>query len=192
MPRRNGQNQTLAPQLELLERRHGPNSKGDVGMEFLEVVKKMRECAGSHRSRDEGDVQLSALALRNRSGRFYRRGHLTEDPSAFRQEDLAGRSQPHLASASLEQTHADLAFELSYLLAQGRLCDMQGIGPTAEMCTFSDGDEIAQMPNFHGASWDGSDGGYRRARPDARRSEEHTSELQSHSDLVCRLLLEKK
>src|SRR5947207_12307635 len=30
----------------------------------------------------------------------------------------------------------------------------------------------------------------RAARPS--RSEEHTSELQSHSDLVCRLLLEKK
>src|SRR5438034_3332815 len=29
-------------------------------------------------------------------------------------------------------------------------------------------------------------------RPVAERSEEHTSELQSHSDLVCRLLLEKK
>src|SRR5476649_216383 len=29
-------------------------------------------------------------------------------------------------------------------------------------------------------------------RPRRRRSEEHTSELQSHSDLVCRLLLEKK
>src|SRR5436190_17240832 len=28
--------------------------------------------------------------------------------------------------------------------------------------------------------------------PPAFRSEEHTSELQSHSDLVCRLLLEKK
>src|SRR2546428_8316467 len=27
---------------------------------------------------------------------------------------------------------------------------------------------------------------------DAQRSEEHTSELQSRSDLVCRLLLEKK
>src|SRR5438034_8490245 len=27
---------------------------------------------------------------------------------------------------------------------------------------------------------------------DQHRSEEHTSELQSHSDLVCRLLLEKK
>src|SRR5947207_7894645 len=35
----------------------------------------------------------------------------------------------------------------------------------------------------------------RRSRansPEFRRSEEHTSELQSHSDLVCRLLLEKK
>src|SRR5438034_11388232 len=40
----------------------------------------------------------------------------------------------------------------------------------------------------------------RRIAPDVRtsnasivcRSEEHTSELQSHSDLVCRLLLEKK
>src|SRR5438132_4579971 len=33
-----------------------------------------------------------------------------------------------------------------------------------------------------------------RGRPAVRdaRSEEHTSELQSHSDLVCRLLLEKK
>src|SRR5437588_7969089 len=31
-----------------------------------------------------------------------------------------------------------------------------------------------------------------RARAAIARSEEHTSELQSHSDLVCRLLLEKK
>src|SRR5438034_7500721 len=31
-----------------------------------------------------------------------------------------------------------------------------------------------------------------RGRADHQRSEEHTSELQSHSDLVCRLLLEKK
>src|SRR5436190_13929012 len=29
-------------------------------------------------------------------------------------------------------------------------------------------------------------------RNGGKRSEEHTSELQSHSDLVCRLLLEKK
>src|SRR5260370_12262838 len=31
-----------------------------------------------------------------------------------------------------------------------------------------------------------------KAAPDQYRSEEHTSELQSHLNLVCRLLLEKK
>src|SRR5437773_8773525 len=31
-----------------------------------------------------------------------------------------------------------------------------------------------------------------QGRADGRRWEEHTSELQSHHDLVCRLLLEKK
>src|SRR2546423_10116438 len=35
-------------------------------------------------------------------------------------------------------------------------------------------------------------GGLHRARGDDRRSEEHTSELQSLAYLVCRLLLEKK
>src|SRR5438874_7431811 len=40
----------------------------------------------------------------------------------------------------------------------------------------------------------GRQGGRRHADPDQRhrRSEEHTSELQSRRDLVCRLLLEKK
>src|SRR5437773_6935865 len=31
-----------------------------------------------------------------------------------------------------------------------------------------------------------------QSKPNFTRSEEHTSELQSHHDLVCRLLLEKK
>src|SRR2546430_13615848 len=35
-------------------------------------------------------------------------------------------------------------------------------------------------------------GPHRRIDPADRRSEEHTSELQSQSNLVCRLLLEKK
>src|SRR2546427_7112283 len=35
-------------------------------------------------------------------------------------------------------------------------------------------------------------GGRRRARRGFGRSEEHTSELQSQSNIVCRLLLEKK
>src|SRR5438270_7651854 len=36
------------------------------------------------------------------------------------------------------------------------------------------------------------EGGHRHGPAGAQRSEEHTSELQSQSNLVCRLLLEKK
>src|SRR5947207_7933425 len=46
----------------------------------------------------------------------------------------------------------------------------------------------------HPFAGDGGHGQHAGACRDAVqvRSEEHTSELQSHSDLVCRLLLEKK
>src|SRR5437773_7542127 len=43
----------------------------------------------------------------------------------------------------------------------------------------------ARRPSRRGSSAPG-------ARSGSPRSEEHTSELQSHHDLVCRLLLEKK
>src|SRR5690349_22950889 len=46
-------------------------------------------------------------------------------------------------------------------------------------------------PVKDGASQE-SDRGIRGARAQKQRSEEHTSELQSRRDLVCRLLLEKK
>src|SRR5437667_3882058 len=48
---------------------------------------------------------------------------------------------------------------------------------------------------FRSMAWSGGPFAARHRRPGRRwraRSEEHTSELQSHHDLVCRLLLEKK
>src|SRR5260221_3584405 len=46
------------------------------------------------------------------------------------------------------------------------------------------------------ADGQGQEGEHHDERPvrglRSKRSEEHTSELQSHSDIVCRLLLEKK
>src|SRR5215204_6991437 len=49
---------------------------------------------------------------------------------------------------------------------------------------------LFRSPRFAGAVGRTASPSARRGSP--RRSEEHTSELQSHSDLVCRLLLEKK
>ena len=49
------------------------------------------------------------------------------------------------------------------------------------------------MTEYAAARYNLLGGGASHWFPGARdRSEEHTSELQSHSDLVCRLLLEKK
>src|SRR2546421_8860890 len=49
------------------------------------------------------------------------------------------------------------------------------------------------MTHYHVPSGDQTQVQFWLACPDrATRSEEHTSELQSRSDLVCRLLLEKK
>src|SRR5438034_7066915 len=55
------------------------------------------------------------------------------------------------------------------------------------------GDRVEITPDwFCEAIWAGPYDAGAFDRTDVVRSEEHTSELQSHSDLVCRLLLEKK
>src|SRR5206468_11305523 len=63
---------------------------------------------------------------------------------------------------------------------------------TTETYTLSLHDALPISPRFR-TRWAGVPG-YRtaRTRGAGHRSEEHTSELQSRSDLVCRLLLEKK
>src|SRR5699024_5374500 len=56
------------------------------------------------------------------------------------------------------------------------------------------GDDPRFGPGHHGGGGGGGRGGGDRGHTGdpARRSEEHTSELQSRFELVCRLLLEKK
>src|SRR5438034_6443464 len=77
-------------------------------------------------------------------------------------------------------------------------------GSDGELLGDGDGDRAAQLSVAEGRGADqrGDIGELHDAAHDERgqrgavhgggRSEEHTSELQSHSDLVCRLLLEKK
>src|SRR5574343_1927632 len=60
---------------------------------------------------------------------------------------------------------------------------------TTEIYTLSLHDAL---PIWRWRGWPTAGRPWRRPRPAAARSEEHTSELQSHHDLVCRLLLEKK
>src|SRR5438477_10371368 len=68
---------------------------------------------------------------------------------------------------------------------------------TTEIYTLSLHDALPISLDLAGETRARHDPGWRRRRCDGalrtlRRSEEHTSELQSHVNLVCRLLLEKK
>src|SRR5438874_10171336 len=62
--------------------------------------------------------------------------------------------------------------------------------PRSTLLSLHDALPISTAGVQHGKWEKGPDG--RRDRDVAHRSEEHTSELQSRRDLVCRLLLEKK
>src|SRR5437773_7507062 len=53
-------------------------------------------------------------------------------------------------------------------------------------------EQLSAVPLHHLVRDGESESGAVALRREERRSEEHTSELQSHHDLVCRLLLEKK
>src|SRR5205823_8914168 len=61
-------------------------------------------------------------------------------------------------------------------------------GPARRGCRGSRSVVVAAPVGWQSRRWPGSD----RAGRERRRSEEHTSELQSLAYLVCRLLLEKK
>src|SRR5206468_10828181 len=70
-------------------------------------------------------------------------------------------------------------------LSAGMRCAVAGAGPIGLL--------IVQLARIAGARQIAvSDVSDERHSPQSGRSEEHTSELQSRSDLVCRLLLEKK
>src|SRR5438132_12371731 len=68
--------------------------------------------------------------------------------------------------------------------------------PTTEIYTLSLHDALPICSSWHctlRCGWSAALGSpSSRGVAEPARSEEHTSELQSHSDLVCRLLLEKK
>src|SRR5438034_2513863 len=69
----------------------------------------------------------------------------------------------------------------------------QGVARVAEVRVRPCGDEIQAGRDLElGAELHPTVAGPTGVLVEDARSEEHTSELQSHSDLVCRLLLEKK
>lgn len=64
---------------------------------------------------------------------------------------VPGRGQPHAAASAFEEGDADLVLQLADLAAEGGLGDTQATGGPGEVQFIGDADEVAQVPEFHGA-----------------------------------------
>src|SRR5688572_31874399 len=93
-------------------------------------------------------------------------------------------------SISLSFFFNDTATTEIYTLS---LHDALPISPASQRTVDTEG---SRHPACRASEWRDDHGGrlvmVEIISPEGRRSEEHTSELQSQSNLVCRLLLEKK
>lgn len=67
------------------------------------------------------------------------------------EEQPAGVGEFDAAVGALEQARTDFLLQRLDLLAQRRLGDPQALGGAAEVQLLGDGDEIAQVPEFHAA-----------------------------------------
>src|SRR5688572_31876137 len=81
-------------------------------------------------------------------------------------------------------------FPYTTLFRSGVFGDAKSIFFSAFKGVGREGKNVAAEPNWH-ADWRHTDE-TTKFQLGVARSEEHTSELQSQSNLVCRLLLEKK
>src|SRR5206468_8706130 len=99
----------------------------------------------------------------------------------MRRHSVGCRARSYQSSSSLDNSDApnDYSFPVSALFFKRflkRPFQIASIVPSSRAMV----ERVASKMDFN------------RPRVIAERSEEHTSELQSRSDLVCRLLLEKK
>src|SRR4051812_49603479 len=94
---------------------------------------------------------------------------------------------PFFPSTPLFRSWLEVDFPASYAISQVNVFSVQDnwatpVEPTATQTFTLYGVRDFQVQYWTGTAW--------TTVPGANRSEEHTSELQSHVNLVCRLLLE--
>ena len=73
-----------------------------------------------------------------------------QDRLGVGQEGAAGVGQAHAARMAHEQRGVDLALERLDLLAERRLLHVELLGRARDVALAGDGDEVAEMAQFHG------------------------------------------
>ena len=105
----------------------------------------------------KGAEVVKPTAMRPVSPRAVRRARIlacsacARIASASAEEGAAGIGQRHAARMAHEQLGVDLALERADLLGERRLLHVQLLGGARDMALMRDGDEVAEMAQFHGA-----------------------------------------
>jgi hypothetical protein len=102
------------------------------------------------RRRGEADLQFTQLTQLRTPGHIRRFVDLGQHQPRLFEEQSTGLAQLDPTIGAFEQPRAHLLLQRLNLLAQRWLRDAQHLGGAAEMQFFGDGDEVAQMTQFHG------------------------------------------
>ena len=103
-----------------------------------------------------GAEVVKPTAMRPISPRAVRRARIlacstcAQDRLGVGQEGAAGVGQADAARMAHEQGGVDLALERADLLAERRLLHAQLLGRARDVALMGDGDEVAEMAQFHG------------------------------------------
>jgi CheY-like chemotaxis protein len=101
---------------------------------------------------------------------------LVQHPACLDEQGLTRLGERDAAVRAVEETDAELGFELADLLADGGLGDVQALGGVPEVQLLGDRDEVPQMAELHGwrLSFTGSDIGINRTvAPQRGRRHDH-------------------
>ena len=75
---------------------------------------------------------------------------MSQDDSRFLNEEPAGVGQLDMTLGPVEQRNPKFCFQLSNLLAEGRLAEVEPLRRMAEVESVGDGDHVPQMTQLHG------------------------------------------
>lgn len=103
---------------------------------------------GFRRDPDHDLPRLGSRCLPRKTTGVLGRG---QNPPRLVEEALAGRRQFDMPLGATKEIHLELPFEVSDLLAQGRLGSVEASSRTAEVQFFGDRREISQVAKFHAA-----------------------------------------
>jgi len=125
------------------------NHQLDVWVPSPEFAEGVHDQPVPGHRRGNADAKGTRLTEGQPFGTTLRLVDVLQDASRIVQEQSPSRAESDASGQSVEQEKPQLSLQVLDLPGEGRLDDMEPIGRSSEVLLFPNGDEIAQMPEFH-------------------------------------------